>query len=169
MARSPKWRRRLKWGGFTLCLLVLLTWGASLFLTWGYFVANPGRYMIDVNLNGGVLLAHWWDDYDSPLRLLVFPRESAFDIRREFSPPSWRLELETGSKGYVGIGLPLWVVFVVVVIPTAFLFWRDCRIPAGYCENCGYDLTGNTSGVCPECGESLMTETVGDTATPSSR
>ena len=22
----------------------------------------------------------------------------------------------------------------------------------GYCNGCGYDLTGNESGVCPECG-----------------
>lgn len=24
--------------------------------------------------------------------------------------------------------------------------------PAGRCGRCGYDLTGNASGVCPECG-----------------
>src|SRR5437588_8146975 len=24
---------------------------------------------------------------------------------------------------------------------------------SGLCANCGYDLTGNLSGVCPECGE----------------
>jgi hypothetical protein len=22
----------------------------------------------------------------------------------------------------------------------------------GFCDQCGYDLTGNTTGVCPECG-----------------
>ena len=27
------------------------------------------------------------------------------------------------------------------------------RPPVGHCQNCGYDLTGNVSGVCPECGE----------------
>jgi len=26
------------------------------------------------------------------------------------------------------------------------------RLASGQCENCGYDLTGNTSGRCPECG-----------------
>ena len=22
----------------------------------------------------------------------------------------------------------------------------------GHCQHCGYDLTGNESGICPECG-----------------
>ncbi len=26
---------------------------------------------------------------------------------------------------------------------------------AGYCPCCGYNLTGNVSGVCPECGEGI--------------
>jgi hypothetical protein len=30
--------------------------------------------------------------------------------------------------------------------------WRRRR---GRCEQCGYDLTGNKSGVCPECGHRL--------------
>jgi hypothetical protein len=28
----------------------------------------------------------------------------------------------------------------------------DHRRHRGLCECCGYDLTGNVSGVCPECG-----------------
>ncbi|MCH8253158.1 MAG: hypothetical protein IID36_11960 [Planctomycetes bacterium] len=28
-------------------------------------------------------------------------------------------------------------------------------INPGLCSSCGYDLTGNTSGVCPECGKEL--------------
>lgn len=26
------------------------------------------------------------------------------------------------------------------------------RYPKGYCSQCGYDLTGNITGRCPECG-----------------
>lgn len=30
---------------------------------------------------------------------------------------------------------------------------KDRRLMRGCCAACGYDLRGNTSGVCPECGE----------------
>ena len=29
---------------------------------------------------------------------------------------------------------------------------RNLRSAGGQCARCGYDLTGNVSGVCPECG-----------------
>jgi hypothetical protein len=52
-----------------------------------------------------------------------------------------------------GVYLPLWVPFIMAVAPTGWLWWRDRRrIPAGHCRKCGYDLTGNVSGRCPECG-----------------
>ncbi len=36
---------------------------------------------------------------------------------------------------------------------TLLLRWsrRPC-IDLGCCQACGYNLTGNTSGICPECG-----------------
>lgn len=37
---------------------------------------------------------------------------------------------------------------------------RYLRRRGGYCATCGYDLTGNTSGVCPECGESIPPDVV---------
>jgi len=55
------------------------------------------------------------------------------------------------------------VVLIVAVMAVAWLsawyflerwFARDrMRRAKGLCRNCGYDLTGNVSGVCPECGE----------------
>ena len=35
------------------------------------------------------------------------------------------------------------------------LLWR-VRLENGLCLKCGYDLTGNTSGVCPECGTKIQ-------------
>ena len=45
-------------------------------------------------------------------------------------------------------------VFLVCVVGA----WRrhyDPRWQTGHCKQCGYNLTGNTSGRCPECGTTL--------------
>ncbi|MBU0616661.1 MAG: hypothetical protein KKI02_02990 [Planctomycetes bacterium] len=55
--------------------------------------------------------------------------------------------------------IPLWLPFLIVMIPTAFLWWRDRRrIPPGRCQDCGYNLTGNVSGRCPECGQAIASD-----------
>jgi hypothetical protein len=49
---------------------------------------------------------------------------------------------------------PLWLVFLWTALPT-MLVWLvrpRLRFPPGHCQRCGYDLTGNVSGRCPECG-----------------
>jgi hypothetical protein len=52
------------------------------------------------------------------------------------------------------ITIPCWLIFLPVALPTAFLWYRDRRrYRAGQCTMCGYDLTGNVSGRCPECGK----------------
>lgn len=54
------------------------------------------------------------------------------------------------------IRIPLWLILTVVAllgVPFMVLGKRS-RHDAGHpkCRRCGYDLTGNASGVCPECG-----------------
>jgi hypothetical protein len=53
--------------------------------------------------------------------------------------------------------MPLWAPPLLFAIYPAIAFirgplrrWR--RHKKGLCLRCGYDLTGNVSGVCPECG-----------------
>ena len=57
--------------------------------------------------------------------------------------------LPTIDRGFV---VPVWLFVVAVGFPTAVLWWRDRRPKAGFCKACKYDLTGNVSGRCPECG-----------------
>ncbi len=49
---------------------------------------------------------------------------------------------------------PLWIPALLVAIPSLLLWRRNRKLPKYYCE-CGYNLTGNVSGVCPECGKKL--------------
>lgn len=41
---------------------------------------------------------------------------------------------------------------IVGVIATTSPSRVRSRYPSGHCQNCGYSLTGNVSGRCPECG-----------------
>lgn len=52
--------------------------------------------------------------------------------------------------------LPLWIPLLPLVLLVAVLIYRDRtrRIP-GFCRKCGYNLTGNTTGRCPECGATV--------------
>jgi hypothetical protein len=54
--------------------------------------------------------------------------------------------------------MPLWTPFVLCSGYPLIAFIRGpvrrrSRRRRGLCVRCGYDLTGNTSGVCPECAE----------------
>jgi hypothetical protein len=58
------------------------------------------------------------------------------------------------------IACSLWLPFIVFAIYPALALvrgplrrWRRRR--RGMCLNCGYNLTGNVSGMCPECGEAV--------------
>ena len=64
----------------------------------------------------------------------------------------------TTASGVTIRMFPTWVFLLVAVIPTV-LAWRNLRRPLpGHCRKCGYDLTGNVTGKCSECGA----ETEGD-------
>jgi hypothetical protein len=54
--------------------------------------------------------------------------------------------------------IPIWIFFFIVSVPPlaalgyAIAHAEQFRRPEGYCRRCSYDLRGNTSGTCPECG-----------------
>ena len=43
----------------------------------------------------------------------------------------------------------------VMVIASNLILPEASDPPYPICKTCGYNLTGNTSGVCPECGEGV--------------
>jgi hypothetical protein len=47
--------------------------------------------------------------------------------------------------------VPLWAPLIPLSIAAMWL-WNKESVPPGHCQRCGYDLTGNVSGRCPECG-----------------
>ena len=63
--------------------------------------------------------------------------------------------------GVTLLNLPTWMPLLAAMIPTV-LAWRKLRrkYPPGHCRKCGYDLTGNVTGVCSECGDSIEAKRV---------
>jgi hypothetical protein len=130
-----------------LCVLV-----AVAFLLSGWWIVDlqHGRVFVGLGM-GGLNVADvkaWRQQY---FRCDIQRHNRGFlfwnDVGRMASQPrDWGFSME----------LPLWVPLVIIVVPTSYLWWSDRRpIPLGRCQNCGYDLTGNVSGRCPECGESI--------------
>ena len=65
--------------------------------------------------------------------------------------PNWAYWNKWTRRGRF-IYVPIYAVFAAVAIPT-LLVWRLWPRPVDPgCCRCGYDLTDNTSGTCPECG-----------------
>ena len=52
----------------------------------------------------------------------------------------------------INVTIPYWSILAAIGLPTALAWLLDRRrLRPGHCP-CGYDLTGNVSGTCPECG-----------------
>lgn len=93
--------------------------------------------------------------------------ESLESMRHEYSLVglsyySWRFANTCGPTIYSfrGLRCPVWmltVAFGSLLVPCLMVkpsLRRRKRRMNGLCIKCGYNLTGNASGICPECGES---------------
>ncbi len=152
----------LKWVGTVVCVLALAAWGLSTRLVWGkefsleyvgssnYFQLQKGAiYWFDgVNPNAQ---KGWAVHSVSVLVTGAWPWWLRFGFLRPF------ISQNPGQARLVYI--PLWLPFLIVMIPTTFLWLSDRRrFPPTNCQKCGYDLTGNVSGRCPECGQGINSE-----------
>lgn len=82
-------------------------------------------------------------------------------IRRWYHPKFYMGRSEVGQAHWqvkspgVVISIPYLVIplaaWPIVTLVSRFRI-KLLRQKKGQCVSCGYDLTGNTSGVCPECG-----------------
>jgi len=85
--------------------------------------------------------------------LLFVPRgEKVID------PPS-RIPMPWSKSSHVP--LPATAVLLALMPTLTVVHWRRRRkrVKRGLCPHCGYNLTGNASGVCPECGSAVAQAT----------
>jgi hypothetical protein len=144
-------RFRLAWIGTAIAAVLLAAWIASVPLSFGYVYQSQtpgeGYYFIDFS-SGFVKLCH--GHHGSLWQGSYWYCDGEFSERKLRWTPLFERDVKALHNR---VQVALWVPLLLVATPTAFL-WRAARRrpPSHCCQECGYNLTGNTSGTCPECG-----------------
>ena len=94
-----------------------------------------------------------WDNW------MYFSDETVGYDGKQFAIARTRFFGQPGRRGLwmsrYFVKCPYWfVIGVCAILPLRWMMLR--RVPPGHCACCGYNLTGNMSGVCPECGAAVV-------------
>lgn len=87
----------------------------------------------------------------------ISPWLEATSLERQYGPIAYSSYVND-RLSYGTLAFPPWLPIPILaafpVLYAAFIFRRRRRRRRrpGHCLKCDYDLTGNMSGVCPECG-----------------
>ena len=170
-----------KYGSLVVCLIIFLLWAAS---TWWW--GKYSQYNVCIVRNGCVEFTQYrlgQAAADKVKREILRRGQTptpkwSWGAQKEWwgAQREWKLrnlglvmpsirDRDLGKKPFLRtFVIPLWLPFLVVAILTIIEWQREIRwllapppLP-GHCQRCGYDLTGNVSGVCSECGTPIPDE-----------
>lgn len=158
--RPGRFRRAGLWLSVITCIVLLLAWVSSC--------------LVGVVYTAGV--GFWFGEHSWYFSGQIWLADGALGVgRHEGDPgadedwPRWQFYVPNGSLGLalpsfesfdhpcIGgswlLHVPLWLLMAPCGLLTLWLWPRPGRDAGGpRCTACGYNLTGNVSGVCPECG-----------------
>lgn len=134
------------------CVIGVLVYGTSEFLVYGFiFCGFPALAWMFGHLSGRIVARHTGRSRAEVKALLAMPLWYCVYYLWFFREPIWEDDLclvfDWAIQGAILV-VPLWFF--------TFLGCRGSRRRATpdprFCLQCSYDLTGNSSGICPECG-----------------
>ena len=139
-----------KWVGVVACVLLVCGWIGTSWSTFGYQTST-----VSIGLWGGC--------FETSVYPAGLPTQGWFASGHPYEA-YWLTRFFHGRLLGVQtthLFVPLWIPLVVVGFVSIALWRHDRRRPPGHCQKCGYDLTGNTSGACPECDGTVASGVVG--------
>jgi hypothetical protein len=156
--RRTRRRRAATWVGILMSASIAAIW---LWSGWRYIVwMTPGRSAgtaYEVGIGFGVAYATAWRETLGTRRSQL-PKRSTVKVEKFWPSPRWESSFNYSSRPAVRglasdeIRIPLWSPLLLFVISTIAAHYLGRRRGSTQCQACAYDLTGNTTGVCPECG-----------------
>ena len=147
MDGRSQFRRIAKWVGLVVCTATLILWVAGSKLDFSY-----SRRGWTLGLSKGMLRYREYPLWYVP------PLGAHLSVYGSFNMGFRAPEVSRRFNTYVL--MPMWLPFVATVVPTLLLWLPELRrirsgVPPGHCSGCGYNLKGNESGVCSECGAKI--------------
>ncbi len=132
---------------------------------------GPGRRMCLQSYNGNAALGLFVEvDRESTFRPHDLEGLGFQFLCYAQKPPAagWRFGLTKEDRDFAAnkqtsvwsVKMPIWMAFTVFSLYPVTVFLRGpahryWRVRNGRCTGCGYDLTGNVTGVCSECGRAV--------------
>lgn len=166
MHQPSRARNIFKWFGVGLSLSLLAAWIVSLWTIVVYgqygeaeFRLMGGEFVVEVYVPKFQFGAGYWRVFDAT------PKDAGFlgfglclpYFGTRYSPGN---SLIYQSFTSYEARVPLWLMLAAISLLTWIAWHRDHRrisspLDHPLCASCGYDLTGNFSGVCSECGSTM--------------
>jgi len=119
--------------------LAVLCLALFVIATYYVFFVRIGKYYI--GCDAGCLTV---DHRPVPVLPMTYFQSSSNEIQ-------WTDAAVSNGGGWI-VAIPLWAPFVLCLVVAALAHLRARKPAPGACRKCGYDLTENVTGRCPECG-----------------
>lgn len=152
-SRDTRRRKALRWSLYSVTAFVLATALASIWPKPYMYYKSPTNAAgvstgISLVLLDGVLMSAQWKE--EPAQPRTAPSTVSGFGSHGAIPPSWYMP-PLFQRGYIKLPLAYPSALLLVASAVAFKLGRRSH-PQGHCANCGYNLAGIESQLCPECG-----------------
>ena len=151
--RRSRLLRVATWGGTAVCVMLLVAYFVGFFrlVEW---TSSDGAHHISTHAGS---LDYFWGN----TKHIAWGGNRGLQSRPMTTMPSaawWPpVSAISNPKIMLSVRVRIWMIFALLASLTFFGWYLDRRRPArGHRRcRCGYDLTGNVSGRCPECGSGI--------------
>ena len=146
-------RKIIKWTSFSgaLILAAVLALASNWYVEY-YDWTGKTKYLVAFVHTGVVVLTESGNNPTAPRR------GKGWRINRANTQSTiWPRIRFKSSLNQFSVWVPLWCPILLLTLTSA-LTWRGKKALYPSCSSCEYDLTGNTSGVCPECGAAIVND-----------
>lgn len=148
----PDWQPRGTWTAAVAWTLVSLGFAIlTMFAAMGDLTTTGQRHYAAARMNR---LAFVWSEYgpERKHRIPEFHTRMTLFERCAIEPPVFVATTEWRDRPELVVCIPSWMALLPCLYMTVVAWRRVKPIPPNLCKRCRYDLTGNTSGKCSECG-----------------